>query len=133
VSFSLVDDASATIDPEAYAALDGWLLADAGLLKIVAMHMPARDPVGTRDGALASRDEAEKLLALLAKRGVALTLYGHVHSYYAFSNAGIPAFISGGGGAIPERLDGIGRHFLTVDVDPAIGRALVAPVAVDRP
>jgi hypothetical protein len=30
----------------------------------------------------------------------------------------MPAFISGGGGAEPMRLDGIGRHFLVVDVDP---------------
>jgi hypothetical protein len=30
--------------------------------------------------------------------------------------AGIPAYISGGGGAIPERFDGIGRHFLVVEL-----------------
>ncbi len=36
-----------------------------------------------------------------------------------FVNAGIPAHVSGGGGAEPMRLDGIDRHFLVVDVDPA--------------
>lgn len=41
---------------------------------------------------------------------VDLTVHGHVHSYYAFANAGIPAFITGGGGAIPERFDAIGRQ-----------------------
>jgi hypothetical protein len=54
-----------------------------------------------------------------------------VHSYYAFSNAGIAAHITGGGGAIPERLDGIGRHFLTVDVDPDTQLFQVGIVRVD--
>jgi hypothetical protein len=62
---------------------------------------------------------------------VDLTLYGHIHSYYAFDNAGIPAYISGGGGAIPERFDQIGRHFLTVDVAAERGVERVATVRVD--
>jgi hypothetical protein len=53
----------------------------------------------------------------MADHGVDLGVYGHVHSYYAFSHAGIPAYISGGGGAITERLDGIGRHYLKVEAD----------------
>ncbi len=85
------------------------------------MHIPPLDPVGTRNGAFASRAEASRLLGLLAEANVDLTLYGHVHSFYAYANAGIPAYISGGGGAVPERLDGIGRNFLTIDVDPARG------------
>ncbi|NPC52723.1 metallophosphoesterase, partial [Corallococcus exiguus] len=51
--------------------------------------------------------------------------------YYSFSNAGIPAYISGGGGAIPERFDGVGRHFLAVDVDPSAGVREVGLVRVD--
>jgi 3',5'-cyclic-AMP phosphodiesterase len=54
-----------------------------------------------------------------------------VHSFYAFTNAGIPAYISGGGGAIPQRLDGIGRHYLVVDVDSARQISEVAVVRVD--
>ena len=42
-----------------------------------------------------------KLLGMLSAAGVDLTLYGHVHTYLEFTNAGIPAYISGGGGAIP--------------------------------
>ncbi len=61
-----------------------------------------------------------------------MTIYGHIHSYYAFSNAGIPAYISGGGGAIPERFDGIGRHYLTVDVDPVSGVIETGLVRIDR-
>ncbi|WP_394829398.1 metallophosphoesterase family protein [Pendulispora albinea] len=118
VRFTLLDSASATLDPLVYSWLDGWLQQGRGDLHVVTMHIPPLDPVGERNGAFASRPEANKLIARLAAGHVDLTLYGHVHSYYAFSNGGIPAFISGGGGAIPERLDGIGRHFLAVDVDP---------------
>jgi Icc protein len=118
VRFTLLDSASATIDPLVYSWLDGWLAAGRNDLHVVTMHIPPLDPVGERNGAFGSRPEANKLIARLAEAQVDLTIYGHVHSYYAFANGGIPAFISGGGGAIPERLDGIGRHFLAVDVDP---------------
>jgi 3',5'-cyclic-AMP phosphodiesterase len=39
-----------------------------------------------------------------------------VHSYDAYALGGIPAFISGGGGASPELLDHVGRHYLRVAV-----------------
>jgi 3',5'-cyclic-AMP phosphodiesterase len=130
VRFTLLDSGSATIDPMVYGWLDGWLEQGRGATHVVAMHIPPIDPVGVRNGSFASRDEAAKLLGLLARGGVDLTLYGHIHSYYSFANAGIPAHISGGGGAIPERFDGVGRHFLTVDVGPA-GVAQVAVVRVD--
>jgi hypothetical protein len=118
VQFTLLDAASATIDPIVYDLLGGWLAEGKDRAHVVAMHIPPIDPVGTRNGSFASRGEADKLLTLLSGGAVDLTFYGHVHSYYAYSNAGIPAYITGGGGAIPERLDGIGRHFLTVDVTP---------------
>jgi len=57
------------------------------------------------------------LLEKLAAGSVDLTLYGHIHSYYSYENAGIPAVISGGGGAHPERMDGIGRHYVVVTLD----------------
>src|SRR5260221_4504482 len=96
------------------------------------MHIPPVDTVGVINGSFADRDEAAKLLAKLAGGHVDLTLYGHIHSYYPFSNAGIPAYISGGGGAIPERFDGIGRHYLTIDVDPAQVVLPTADVRIDR-
>jgi hypothetical protein len=96
------------------------------------MHIPPIDPIGVRNGSFADRNEAAKLLTKLADGRVDLTLYGHVHSYYAFSNASIPAYISGGGGAIPERFDGMGRHYLTFDVDPAAGIMQAAVVRIDR-
>jgi hypothetical protein len=119
VGFALLDSGNAGIDPVVYDWLDDWLDAHRDHLAIVATHFPPIDPVGVRSGSFRSRAEATKLLAKLAAARVDLTLYGHIHSYVAFQNAGIPAFISGGGGALPERWDGVGRHFLVVDVDPA--------------
>lgn len=129
--FTLLDSASATLDPLAYSWLDGWLDEGRDKLHVVTMHIAPIDPVGARNGSFASRAEADKLLTKLAQGKTDLTLYGHVHSFYAFENAAIPAYISGGGGAIPERMDGIGRHFLTVDVTAAGTIKQVAVVRVD--
>jgi len=117
VVFTLVDSASATLDPLVYDWLDGWLARGKNSVHVVGMHIPPLDPTGVRNGAFASRGEAAALLARLAESRVDLTLYGHIHSYYEFDNAGIPAFISGGGGAIPERFDDMGRHFMVMDID----------------
>jgi predicted phosphodiesterase len=131
VRFTLLDSASATIDPIVYGWLDEWLALGADQPHVVAMHIPPLDPIGVRNGAFANRAEAGKLLRRLAAYGVDLTLYGHIHSYYRFDNAGIPAFISGGGGAIPEKFDHIGRHFLVIDVDPATSVFKSTTVRVD--
>jgi Icc protein len=131
VTFTLLDSASATLDPVVYGWLDGWLARARDGVHVVAMHIPPLDPVGVRNGAFTSRAEAAKFLALLARGRVDLTVYGHIHSFYAFDNAGIPAYISGGGGAIPERFDDIGRHFLVVDADAAAGIRSVRVVRVD--
>ncbi|MCA9632959.1 MAG: metallophosphoesterase [Myxococcales bacterium] len=130
-AFSLVDSGSATVDPLIYDRLDGWLGEHGSDVHIVAMHIPPLDPIGVRNGAFSSRNEAAKLLGRLARGHVDLTLYGHIHSYYDFENGGIPAYISGGGGAIPERFDDIGRHFLVIDVDPDSGIRDVRTVRVD--
>ncbi len=131
VAFSFVDSGNASIDPLVYDWLEGWL-ADAGdTVHVFGTHYPPIDPVGARARSFRSRKEAAKLLAMLAGGEVDLTLYGHIHSYYAYSNAGIPAYISGGGGAIPEKLDGIGRHFLVIEADPPGGLGPVGVVRVD--
>ena len=131
MQFTFLDSGSATIDPLVYEWLDGWLAEGQSRVHAVIMHIPPIDPIGVRNGSFADRNEAAKLLAKLAGGHVDLTLYGHIHSYYPFSNAGIPAYISGGGGAIPERFDGIGRHYLTIDVDPARGVLQTAIVRID--
>ena len=131
VRFLMLDSASATLDPLVYTWLPGWLEGGRDRLDVATMHIVPIDPVGSRNGSFASRAEADKLLLQLARGGVDQTFYGHIHSYYAFENAGIPAHITGGGGAIPERMDGIGRHFLTVDVVPPSTIEQVAIVRVD--
>lgn len=129
-AFSLVDSGDASVDPLVFDWLDEWLQAARDDVHFFFTHFPPIDPVGTRGGSFRSATEAHKLVAALAVGRVDVTFYGHIHSYYAYANAGIPAYISGGGGAIPERWDGIGRHFLTVDV---VGQRVenVAVVRVD--
>ncbi len=131
VRFSLIDSASATVDPLVREWLDEWLRLGQDNLHIATMHLPPLDPVGSRNGAFANRAEADDLLSALAAGHVDLTVYGHIHSYYLFENAGIPAHITGGGGASPERLDGVGRHFLTIDLRPPNTLVNVAVVRVD--
>jgi len=132
VYFTMLDSASATIDPLANDWLASWLANAKNSVHVVAMHIPPFDPVGTRNAAFASRAEAATLVAKLAEAGVDLTLYGHIHSYYSFRNAGIAAFISGGGGATPERADDIGRHFMVFDVDAERGVLSSKVVRVDQ-
>jgi 3',5'-cyclic AMP phosphodiesterase CpdA len=131
VVFTMLDSGSATLDPLVYDWLDDWLARGRNSVHVVGMHVPPLDPTGVRNGAFASRAEAASLLARLAEGGVDLTLYGHIHSYYEFDNAGIPAFISGGGGAIPERFDDIGRHYMVITVDADRGVTGTRVVRVD--
>ncbi len=117
--FTMLDSAGAAIPQTVRGWLNNWLDAGDGKFHVVAMHIPPMDPVGGRNGGFASRDEARDLIAQFAKHDVDLTLYGHVHSYHEYENAGIPAFISGGGGAQGERLDDIDKHFVVFEVPPA--------------
>lgn len=131
VAFTALDSASATVDPLVYDWLEGWLDGARDSTHVFATHVPLLDPIGVRGGGFASRNEAAKLLSLLAQGRADVIFFGHIHSYYEFENAGIPSYISGGGGAIPERFDGIGRHFLVVEVDPDAGVTAVRRVDVD--
>jgi len=78
------------------------------------------DPFGTRYGACRSSRDGYRLLARLAEANVDLTPYGHIHTFLEFDNRGIPAYITGGGGADPMVGDGIDRHFLVVAFDEAV-------------
>ncbi len=131
VRFSVVDSSNGTLDPGVEEQLETWLAASRDGVHVVSMHVPPQDPVGLRGGGFASRGEAAGLVGKMAREGVDLTLYGHIHSYYSFTNAGIPAFISGGGGAIPETFDGVGRHYLAVDVDASEGLREASLIRVD--
>lgn len=131
VAFSLIDAGNATIDPIVYGWLEDWLRQARAGTHAVFMHIPPLDPVGVRGGGFRSRKEGAKLMELLGEGRVDTLFLGHIHSYYAFSAAGVPSFISGGGGAIPERFDGIGRHYLRVRASAKRGIEDVAVVRVD--
>jgi len=128
---TFVDSASAGLDPIVYDWLQSWLDQGRSSVHVLLTHFPPIDPVGARGGSFRTAAEAYKFIAMVAGGGVDVAFFGHLHSYYATSLGGIPAYISGGGGAIPERMDGIGRHYLRVEVDPSKGTNLVSIVRVD--
>ncbi|MBU1219501.1 metallophosphoesterase [Myxococcota bacterium] len=129
--FTFIDSASAGIHPDVYSWLDTWLENGKNSVHTVITHYPPVDPDGTRNASFSSRMEAWKFLKMLAKANVDLTLYGHIHSYYAFQNAGIDAYISGGGGGIDEHYDGMGRHWLRITIDANEGIKSVDLIRVD--
>jgi len=119
--FTFADSGNAGLDPLVEDWVDGWLANAKDRTSIFLTHIPPIDPLGVRYGGFRSTQDGRRLLTRLAEANVDLTLYGHIHTYVKFENAGIPAFISGGGGADPMTWDGINRHFLVVDIDPAAG------------
>lgn len=131
VVFTFADSGDAGLDPLVEQEVDGWLLAARARVHVFLTHFPPIDPVGVRYGSFRSRLDGHRLIGKLATGAVDLALYGHIHSFLTFEHAGIPAFISGGGGAMPERWDGIGRHFLVVDIAADDGNATVGVQRVD--
>jgi len=127
-AFTFADTGDAGIDPIVEEWIDGWLARAADQPHIFLTHIPPIDPVGLRYGAFRSNRDARRLLARLAEGRVDLTLYGHIHTLVEFENAGIPAFISGGGGAEPMRGDGIDRHVLVIDNDGPVQHVSVLDV-----
>lgn len=131
-AFTFVDSGDAGLDPIVEGWLEGWLADAKDQAHVFLTHVPPLDPFGGRYGSFRSAEDARRLLARLVTGNVDLTLYGHLHTYIEFENAGIPAYISGGGGALPMTWDGIDRHFLVVTIDPAsnsIGNVEVQRVA----
>lgn len=122
VRFSLLDGASATLAPQSKTKLNHWLNLAEDQMHVITTHIPILDPDGTRGGAFASRLESTALLSDFQLHKVDLLLYGHVHTFRSFTQAGIPAVISGGGGSIPMRFDGIGRHYVIFTIDPSTER-----------
>jgi 3',5'-cyclic-AMP phosphodiesterase len=129
--FSSVDSSSAQLDAQVWRWLEGWLQQGEAQVHVLFTHIPAVETLGIRSGQWNSRREAWRYISLAGQHGVDLLLFGHIHSYDAYELGGVPTYISGGGGARPEKLDGIGRHFLRVRVSPARGTVVVQRVEVD--
>jgi predicted phosphodiesterase len=129
VAFTLADSASAAFARPTLDLLGEWLDEDRERIHVLATHYPLVDPIGVRNGSFASRAEAHHALSLFARANLDLLLHGHIHSYYSYEAAGIPSYIAGGGGAIPERFDDVGRHFLVVEVGKSkVRRVTMVPV-----
>jgi Icc protein len=120
-AFTFVDSGDTGLDPLVEDWLDGWLADARDQAHVFLTHVPPIDPFGGRYGSFRSTQDAHRLLARLVEGNVDLTLYGHIHTYIKYENAGIPAYISGGGGALPMKWDGIDRHFLVLTIDPTTG------------
>jgi Icc protein len=117
VAFTFADSGDAAIDPLVNEQLIDWFRDARAQTSVFLTHMPPIDPVGVRYGSFRSTRDGQRLLGELVDGMVDLTLYGHIHTFVEYDNAGIPAFISGGGGAQPMKGDGIDRHFLVVHFD----------------
>jgi 3',5'-cyclic-AMP phosphodiesterase len=127
VAFTFADSGDAGLDPIVEGWVDGWLDEARDQVHVFLSHFPPIDPAGTRDGSYRSHRDGHRLLSKLASGGVDLTLFGHIHTYLAYENAGIPAYVSGGGGARQERWDSVSaRHFLIVDLSAQDGVRSVA-------
>lgn len=127
--FTAIDSSSSTLATSLLPRYEGWLEQGREQLHVVFSHIPVTEILGVRAGQWSSRDEARRFTAGSVEAGVDLMLFGHIHSFDAYEVGGIPAYISGGGGAIPERFDGIDRHFLKVRVIE--GKAEIEIVRVD--
>lgn len=127
-TFTFADSGDAGLDPLVEDWLVERLAAARDQTSVFLTHIPPIDPVGARYGAFRSSRDGHRLVSRLVDAGVDLALYGHIHTYVPYENAGIRSFISGGGGAEPMKGDGVDRHFLMVELDPenhAIGNVEV--------
>ncbi len=120
VRFTSVDSSSAYLPPTVWEQYERWLERGADQTHVVFSHIPATEVSGLRSGQWNSRREARHFVSKSRAASVDLLLFGHIHSFDAYALGGIPAFISGGCGAIEEQLDGIDRHFLRVKVRSGI-------------
>jgi predicted phosphodiesterase len=116
-AFTFADSGNAGIDPLVEEWIDGWLAQSIDQPHIFLTHVPPVDPVGVRAGGFRSSRDGYRMIERLVRGNVDLALYGHIHTLVEYDDADIPTYISGGGGAEPMRGDGIGRHFLVIDLD----------------
>ena len=131
VRFTSVDTASWTLSQSSWNQYKGWLSEAKDQMHIVYSHIAPTEPFGLRGGHWRSRREANAFIAESSRAGVDAMFYGHLHTLDIYSLAGIPVYLSGGGGAFQEYFDGIERHFLKVSVNPAHSQLGVSVIRVD--
>ena len=131
VRFTSVDSASWTLSKSSWEQYKSWLQQAKNQTHIVFSHIAPTEPFGLRGGHWRSRREANAFIAESSRADVDAMFYGHLHTLDIYSLAGIPVYISGGGGAFQEFFDGIERHFLKVSVNPSNSQIGVSIVRVD--
>ncbi|MFK7827829.1 MAG: metallophosphoesterase [Oligoflexales bacterium] len=129
--FTSIDSASWTLSKSSWELYKTWLQQAKNQTHIVFSHIAPTEPFGLRGGHWRSRREANAFIAESSRAGVDAMFYGHLHTLDIYSLAGIPVYISGGGGAFQEYFDGIERHFLKVNVHPSNSQIGVNIVRVD--
>lgn len=88
-------------------------------LKLVFTYTPPFDQFGTRNDAFTSKSQAISLMSLFAKSNVAAIFSGKSADYGKFSMAGIPIYITGGGGTTMAAFSDYGHHWLLVEIQNA--------------
>ncbi len=88
-------------------------------VRLVFSYTPLFDEFGSRNNALSSKNDAARLLALLGKSNVAAVFSGRVRDYASYSKAGIPMYITGGGGGEMTSFARKGHHWLLVTIPNA--------------
>ncbi|OIP40492.1 MAG: hypothetical protein AUK47_08380 [Deltaproteobacteria bacterium CG2_30_63_29] len=101
-------------------------------LRFLLTHTPPFDILGARNSAFRSRREAARLVAILARNNVGLIFAGSINTYAEVAIAGIPTFITGGGGADMESFDTAGHHWLLVTVQDPFGNPRLGNVSIER-
>lgn len=131
VRFTSVDSASWTLSKSTWEQYKSWLQQAKDQTHIVFSHIAPTEPFGLRGGHWRSRREANAFIAESSRWHVDAMFYGHLHTLDIYSLAGIPVYLSGGGGAFQEYFDGIERHFLKVGVNPEKSDISVSIIRVD--
>lgn len=131
VRFTSVDSASGGLAPGAWAWIENWLHEGRNQLQVAFSHIPAIESLGIRGGQWNAPREGRKFVGIAIQERVDLLLFGHIHTHDAFSLGGIPTHISGGCGAIEERLDGIDRHYLRIHASPSRGTLSVEVIRIE--
>ncbi|MEK7691086.1 MAG: metallophosphoesterase, partial [Bdellovibrionota bacterium] len=116
--FTGLDSASARLGNVVWDWTSTWFALGIGQFHVVFSHIAAFEFQGIRNAQWSSRREARKFVSMATENSVDLLLFGHLHTHDAYTLGGIPTHISGGAGAIPEKWDSVGRHYLRVTVDP---------------
>ena len=91
-------------------------------LRLVFSYTPILDVFGSRNNAITPKSEASALMSLLSKSHVDAIFSGRILDYAHYKKAGIPMYITGGGGADMESFASKKHHWLYVEIPNAYSK-----------